>query len=459
MKPHPIRTLAIVLLSLPLVARADSGKSLSELARQTSGALAMVRCTFDDGTGELTMAGQGVCIRKSGVFLTTAFDARLRPPHVKKCEVIPSGTESAPLAAEVLSIDPVTGISSVRCTEPRDWPVVKFASRSELTVGQRVISFGLMPDIVGNPPYLGVAYVSAKLRVPEHQVYVSGGKLTCHGSPVFTADGRAVGLVARQLSLRYEMLTSRGRISGALQGRQECDFFMPIEEFANVVAKPSEKRRLAWTGILSFQPISEDAKKVVVKWNGPAVRIAAVIPGHPADKAGLSNLDVIVQMDGKDLEGLATPELTATNLQRELFRMPIGRKVKITVLGAAGKRTVTLTLDPMPLQPFEAKRYFDRRIGLIVREKVMLDEHISTAPSAAVPGLLVIVVPAKSPAENVGLKANDLITSVNAQPVQSVMTFREIVDKVLSESPPKAINLSVRRGRDVEAITIRPLQS
>jgi S1-C subfamily serine protease len=110
----------------------------------------------------------------------------------------------------------------------------------------------------------------------------------------------------------------------------------------------------------------------------------------------------------------------------------------------------------MPIRPNEAKQYFNKSIGLLIREKVPLDEFLDKTPSSTVPGLIVVGMVKDSPVALAGLQGGDVITNVNNQPVTKVDSFKEIVEKSLAAGATTPIQLLVRRGEKAEVITVRP---
>lgn len=448
-----------LLLAVPALTQAQTSKMLSEVAAKASGSLVVVKYTVTLQTGDRTGAGQAVCIAANGVFLTTSLDSRMRVEQLKDFELVLPGSEGKTLKAKLLGIDPWTGLGFVQCTEKHEWQVVQFSRTSQVKLGDQVASVGLMMSDPALPVYVGTAYVSSKLRVPNDLVYVSGGRLTGACSPVFTADGRAVGIIGRQLPLAYEAPTERGMTPLQLLSQQETAFFTPVEEFVHVLMSiPSDGKvaRLPWLGINKFEAVNKDLVDLL-KLNKPAVVIKDVIPSQPAAVAGLGERDIIIGMDGKPLEKLATPDLTVKNFVRQLMRMPVGTTVKFQILSGTTTKDVSVKLDAMPTRPNEAKQYFNRAIGLLVREKVALDEFLDKTGSSTVPGLVVLGMVKDSAAAASGLQGNDVITNVNNQPVTTADTFKEIVEKSLAANRTGLINLLVRRGEDAKVIVIRPV--
>ena len=449
---------AVLLLALSAMAQAQTSKLLSDMVAKASGSLAVVKYTVELETGNRTGAGQAVCISPAGVFVTTSLDPRMRVEELKDFELVLPGNEGKTLKAKLLGIDPWTGLGFVQCTEKHEWQVVQFSRTSQVKLGDEVMSIGLMMSDPAWPVYVGTAYVSSKLRVPNDLVFVMGGRLTGSCSPVFAADGRAVGIIGRQLPLGYEAPTEKGMAPLQLVDQQQAAFFTPVEEFVHVLESiPSDGKvaRLPWMGVNKFEAINQDLADIL-KLDKPAVKIDEVIPKQPAAKAGLADRDIIVEMDGKPLEKLATPDLTVRNFVRQLMRMRVGTVVKLKVLSGTVSKEVNVTLEEMPIRPNEAKQYFNKSIGLLIREKVPLDEFLDKTPSSKVPGLIVVGMVKDSPVALAGLLGGDVITNVDNQPVKTADSFKEIVEKSLAAGATTPLQLLVRRGDKAEVITVRP---
>ena len=449
---------AVLLLALPAVAQAQTSKLLGDMVSKASGSLVVVKYTVELETGNKTGAGQAVCISKDGVFLTTSLDPRMRVEQLKDFQLVLPGDEGTTLKAKLLGIDPWTGLGFVQCTEKHEWQVVQFSRTSQVKLGDEVTSIGLMMSDPSWPVYVGAAYVSSKLRVPNDLVFVAGGRLTGSCSPVFNASGQAIGIIGRQLPLGYEAPTPKGMAPLQLVDQQQAAFFTPVEEFVHILESiPSDGKvaRLPWLGINKFEAVDKDLA-LILKLDKPAVKIDEVIPKQPGAKAGLGDRDIIVEMDGKPLEKLATPDLTVKNFVRQLMRMRVGTVVKLKVLSGTASKEANVTLEAMPIRPNEAKQYFNKAIGLLIREKVPLDEFLDKTGSSTVPGLVVVGMVKDSPCALAGILGGDVITNVNNQPVKSVESFKEIVEKSLAAGATQPIQLLIRRGEEAQVITVRP---
>lgn len=451
----------ILLVCAPMVAQADTSKFLADMAAKNAGALAVVQYTVEIETGNRSVMGQAICIsndKEMGVFLTTAIDSRMRVESLKDFQIIAPGVDGKKFKAKLLGVDPWTGMGFIQCTEKNTWQVVTFSRTSKLALGQEVGSIGLMMGDPSFPVYVGDAYISCMIREPGDLVYVTGGRLTGICSPVLATDGRVVGIVGNQPFLGYQVPGQQGTMNMQMRSQQESAFFTPVEEFVQVLESiPSDGKiaRLPWLGINKFEAVGPDLADIL-KLTQPAVKIDEVIPDQPGAKAGLANRDIIIEVDGKPLEKLATPELTVRNFVRKIMRMRAGEALKLKVLSGQKTKDVTVTLADMPTRPDEAKQYFNKGLGLLVREKVMLDDFLDKGDSTKAPGLIVLGMVKASASAVAGLNGGDVITNVNNQPVKTCDTFKTIVEKSLAASPTAPISFLVRRGEQAQVITVKP---
>jgi len=453
--------MVLVLLAVCPAARAQGTvqEALADVARTAEKSLAMVEVQFEDETGEQRLVGVAVCIDASGVFMTHSMDERAAVETIQSIKLFPPGSSKEATPARLLGIDAATNLTFVKAERPGSWQAVQFSRRADLSVGQPVVSAGLMIGRGSRPVNVGLAYVSCSVRAPEQFDLVTGGRLTRIGSPVFTLDGRAVGLVGRQLFLEYRMMTPQGQARTPLAPQQQTCFFTPVDEFAYVLERiPSDGkvRRLPWLGIGKFEQVRPEYAEIL-GLDRPGIMIEQILPGHPGDKAGLEERDVILAMNGQPVEDLGTPEFTTGAFLRRIARMEIGQTVTLSVLRDTETQTVRVTLAPTPELPSEAQRYYVRQIGLLVREKVALDRFLEKGAAAQDEGLLVVNVARGSPAEQAQLQSDDLITQVNGQAATTVDKFRRVVEDALVADPTAPLNFQVRRGTQTLQLGVAPV--
>jgi serine protease Do len=439
-------------------------KSPADIFKEFSGSVGIVEFTQDSGDDVRSeKKGPGVCIHVdqngSAVFLTTAFNIQTPFKDIKSLRVSPGGLDAKSTPASVMGVDPVTGMAFIRTTAPGKWTRITFVGKtSGLKVGQQVVSIGLQDASSGFEPYLGVAYVSGKVRIPETLYRVTGGSLTGTCSPVFNLDGKVVGIVARQLPATYQMMTPRGQTYVALTAQETKSYFLPIDEFAGTISaipSPSAPKRRIWTGVVSYLPVSTD-DATTYGIDVPAVMLGKVVSGSPADHAGLKERDLVIGLNGKPLEKFATPALVGKRFLNRLQSIALagGKQVALGIKRGSKTMSVNVQLVPIPKQGFEAERYISKDLGLALREKVPPDSYSDTSPTAKVKGLIILAAPEKGAAGRAGVRRGDLLIQVDGHPTTTVAAVRRLIAKSLGAASGKALVLMVQRGDKTYPISV-----
>jgi serine protease Do len=208
--------------------------------------------------------------------------------------------------------------------------------------------------------------------------------------------------------------------------------------------------------------LTDDRVKALNLKDKQGVEVKRVDESSPAAKAGLKENDVILEVNGKGIEGI------------EQFQMAIGEaspgtKVNLTIWRNGARQTVSATLDsrpnffafngqdffpggalppipPMPPVPFNGVNPFPTIPG---NSPVVGFEGEALNPQLAEyfgvkEGVLVRFVNEKTPAERAGLKAGDVVVKVNGTPVTNP---REISGLVRASRNKKAITFTVIRDK------------
>lgn len=434
----------------------DAQQALKTVAKTAAGALCVVEYKTSIGGTETPHDGIGVCIDPSGLFMTTAIPAQTPLDEIQDIQVIPPGAEAKPIPAKLQGMDTFTGLAFLRCEASHNWTAVEFLKSANLSLGDRVLSAGLNTSLPDNALTLGMAYVGSEQHVPDRLIRVTGGTLSMAGSVVFNEQGKGIGLITSRQPYMPFQVYSRQRPQTLMMYQTETTVsFTPVDEFAKILMNiPSggAVQRPGWIGgfLVPVPELLRDAKKLT----GTAVMLDRVLPGSSAEKAGLKNRDIVVGIDGQPLPSLGNDMLTARSIQQTLARKKTGETVSLTIQDAAGPRSVSVTIEPMPLTGNEAPRYLNKEVGLALREKVPFDEA-GDDPNAKKPGLIVIAILKDSPAGKTDLRKDDLVTSIDGKSTLSIDAAKKAVENCLAQEPPKDISITVQKGELSETYTIK----
>ena len=363
-------------------------------------------------------AGSGVILATDGCIVTNN--------HVvdgaDKIKVILR--DDAEYNAEIVGRDPVTDIALIKVDAKGDLPTVPMGSSDNLQVGEWVAAIG---SPFGLEHTVTAGIVSAKGRVIGSGPYddfiqtdasINPGN---SGGPLINMRGEIVGI--------NTMIIAGGNGIG---------FAIPIDLAKDIVAqlKTSGEVTRGWLGV-TIQDLKGDLAEYYGMKDKSGVLVASVVPGDPADQAGIKPKDIITEVDGKKV----TTSRDLTNLAAKLG---VGDTSKVTVWRDGHQKTLDLKVGKRPLtmaaasdqkQPETKGEY-----GFEVTE--LTPEIAQRYKIEETTGVIVVGVEPNSKAQAAGIQQGDLIIEVNRENVASVKDFKNLIDH---HKKAEGINLLVKR--------------
>jgi len=232
-----------------------------------------------------------------------------------------------------------------------------------------------------------------------------------------------------------------------------------------------------WLGVELHEVTGDSAKELKL----PAERgvvLGTIVPDSPAAKSGLKEKDVITEMNGQRVEG-------AAQFRRMIHEIPAGRAVQFTVWRDGRAQSVSVTLGKaeerrnsfkvftpgpgapgnftfrMPEVPEIPSVEWNGnllmgggpRLGIDAED---LNGQLGTffgAPDGE--GILVRDVNPGSAAEKAGVKAGDVITSVNGERVRTIGDLREkLAAKREAKDKDQTVKLGVLRNKSEVSLKV-----
>ncbi|MGD0726352.1 MAG: PDZ domain-containing protein [Spirochaetia bacterium] len=213
------------------------------------------------------------------------------------------------------------------------------------------------------------------------------------------------------------------------------------EKTANVVL--AERNGRAWMGTALFPGGRErgralgDDQEFGYQFPFSGAYVTSVVPGSPAEKAGLKQGDVILSVDGTNVD----PRHSLADL---IGAKKIGDTVTLSVgssapgQGQSPPRDVKVTLDKNPTSnvPYAGIQY------------TAAPPRFGRGPRGGAftgPGVFVADVVADGPASKAGIKPRDVITKIQGV---AVTDPKEVADAVAAHKPGDTLSVTVRSGAD-----------
>ena len=348
--------------------------------------------------------GSGFIVSADGYILTNA--------HVidDAAEVTVKLTDNREFTAKVVGADKRTDVALVKI-DAKNLPVVRIGEAAKSRVGEWVAAIG-SPFGLENTVTAGI--ISAKSRslpdenyVPfiQTDVAINPGN---SGGPLFNMAGEVIGI--------------NSQIYSRTGGYMGLSFAVPIE-VAMKVKNDLQKYGKVSRGRLgvTIQGVTQELADSFGLKKPKGALVAAVEPKSPAEKAGIKTGDIILAVDGRDIEN-------SIELPRVIGESRPGTQVKLKVWRQGETKDLTASLGEMPAEKVAradtgGSKSQSGKLGVAVRP--LTDEERKQLEAEG--GLM--VEQAEGAAARAGVQAGDVILALNNQPVKSVDQLRRLVDK------------------------------
>jgi serine protease Do len=230
-----------------------------------------------------------------------------------------------------------------------------------------------------------------------------------------------------------------------------------------------------WLGVETHEVTADKAKELKL----PAERgvvLGKIVPDSPAAKAGLKENDVVTEINGQRVEG-------AAQFRRMVHEIPAGRSIQLTIWRDGRSQTLSATLGKseerrqslkmiapsagafafrmpdMPEIPDIPSMEWNNgmlsgappRLGIDAEDLSGQLGAFFGAPEGE--GILVRNVNAGSPAEKAGLKAGDVITSLDGDRIRSVSELREKLS-AKRDDKDKTVKLGLLRNKSALSLSV-----
>jgi serine protease Do len=363
-----------------------------------------------------TSMGSGFIIDKSGLIVT---NNHVVDGATKIKVKLPDGRT---FDAKLIGTDSATDVALLRVKSDKPLPTVEFGNDRALRVGDWVVAVG-NPFGLSNTVTAGIVSSIGRDIGNAEQPYTDFIQIDApinqgnSGGPTFDLRGQVIGM--------------NSMIYSPTGGSIGIGFAIPASTIKDVVAALEAHGRVArgWLGV-QIQPVTPELAASLGLQDPKGALVASVVPDSPAARAGIRQGDLIVAINGKEVNdahdvtrrvaSLQAGKSAAFSIQRDGQR----QAVNVTI-GAKKDAQLAANIDPQSgAAAGIAPTGKAMGLGLTaltpeVRRAYNLDESVQ--------GVLVTQVDPDSNAADQGLQPGDVVVSVRNKAVHTPLDIEKSV--------------------------------
>jgi serine protease Do len=367
--------------------------------------------------------GSGFIISEDGYLLTN------HHVIVDADKVIVRLADRRELEAEVIGSDKRSDVALLKI-DAHDLPIVELGKSKELEVGEWVLAIG---SPFGFDHSVTAGIVSAKERALANETYVPFIQTDVainpgnSGGPLFNLEGEVVGI-------NSQIYTRSGGFMG-------LSFAIPIDVAMNVAdqLKTDGYVTRGWLGVI-IQEVNRDLAESFGLDKPAGALVAQVLPGSPAEKAGLMAGDVILSFEGMEV-------IRSADLPHHVGRVKPGKKARVDIVRGGKAKSIRVEIGVLPTAEQLANNVGGVKPELAKNNRLNVDVDeldIQRKEKWQVAAGVVVRRVMPGAGSEAGLMVGDVITMLNGEQVKSVNDFNYISKQLPTErSLPMRI---VRRG-------------
>lgn len=377
-------------------------------------------------------AGSGVIVSKDGYILTNN--------HVVEdaTDITVTLPDNREFTGKVIGLDPQTDLAVIK-VEATDLPFVQWGDSSRLQVGEYVLAVG-NPFGLNSTVTLGIVSALGRggMGITRYEDFIQTDAAINPGN----SGGALVNTRGELVGINTAILSRTG-------GYQGVGFAVPTKlaqpVYASLVSTGLVVRGYLGVGI---QAVTSDLAESFQLDKAQGALVTNVMPGSPADQAGIQRGDVIMEYEGQAVVDPRT-------LQGQVLGTAVGDQVSLIVMRDGHKVTVEAVIREQNTHPQVAQVNSMPQEGPLAGVAVQnLDGRIAQQLGLEedVNGVVVMEIMPGSDAERAGLAQGDVISEINRKPVRSESDFAKVVSHI--EKQQDAL-IFIHRGKGALYLTVK----
>jgi serine protease Do len=373
---------------------------------------------------EQEAAGSGFIIDEEGYVLTNA--------HVvaRAKEIRVTLADERSFEAELVGLDPDSDVALVRLSDAADLPTVRLGDSDGVRVGEWALAigspFGLQQTVTA-----GIISATGRTNMGlanyedfiQTDASINPGN---SGGPLVNLDGEVIGI------------NSAIRAGGGWGEAYNIGigFAIPINMARRIAADLRERGSVVrgWLGI-SIQDVTKEVAEAMDLKETRGALVAEVLPDSPAEEAGFEVGDVVLELDGAEVQD-------ANELKNRVALLSPDERVEFLINREGGEKRIKVTIGERPTdltayyEEYRAESGESRAVASLGIEVQNLDAELAREMELdEETGVVITRVFRDSPADKAGLRSGDVILQFDRQEVESVSDFEEMAGRIVEGEP------------------------
>lgn len=373
--------------------------------------------------------GSGVLVSEEGYILTNNHVIE----GVDEINIrLYSGDE---VSAELIGTDPETDIAVLK-VDVKNLPTIKLGNSEDLKVGSFVLAIGSpLSDELAHTVSFGI--VSAKGRTLG---------LTHFGSYIQTDaainPGNSGGAL---IDMNGELVGINTAIASRSGGNEGIGFAIPIDMAKRIMEDLLDDGSVSrgYLGMYLGGEVDRTMARALGLDEAGGIIVGQVESGGPADKAGLKEEDIILSLDGKNINSWDV-------FRNKIASLKPGDEIKLGILRDKKRMDIEITLGERESDSVASNNTNDRgslneQLGFTVMElTTSIKQQLNL--NSSVEGVVVRDISQGSNAYERGLRQYDVISKVKDQKISSVSEFNSAMSSVLKANDEVVLLTVYRNG-------------
>jgi serine protease Do len=408
-------------------------------------------------TRQAQSLGSGFLISADGYIVTNNHVVSAGAEGASVDSITVTLTNREEYTAKLVGRDVATDIAVLKIEAKKPLPFVKFGDSTKSRVGDWVVAIG-NPFALSGTVTAGIISAVHRSTGAGYDKFIQTDASINQGNsggPMFDMRGNVIGINSQILS------PSGGNVG--------IGFAIPSEQAAPIV-ETLRKGLSIKRGYLGVQisPLGDDLADSLGLAKNRGEFVQSVEPGKGADKAGIKAGDVIVNVNGQEVD----PD---QNLSSIIAAQPIGSRVPITLIRNGQRQTVNAIVGQRPSED-ELTSFATQQDDDFSQQTPQQQDNSGAATSkslglSAIPltpsiirqlgvptetrGIVITAVDGSTDAGTKGLRRGDVIITANNRPVTSQAELDAAVKQVTDQGRNAVLLQVLRRGQQPIFLPIR----